>query len=281
MQTNVPTTNKEKAYSDAWWDLYNEHIINYIIDKESNSDFSVWKEHKDSENQYEYWEVQYHNQNIIDERFSSFCDELDLIVNQIIKNPSRELTERKIIRLEKKFTDSKEILLDSIQYILTNIENKYLANLGYSDAWIYLDEYLEQYSEKNKTPIHKSKIIHTPNWGRGDFNRFIIQLKNEGFIKQDYSISDLKECFLGKPIDKVSPIIFEEKIPNSTKVQLIDHLDKLKLIDKCTQDGKAHIIGVKKDDYKNTLYRQKMTSQITLIQEVRRIVYSVSSLMPK
>ena len=57
------------------------------------------------------------------------------------------------------------------------------------------------------------------------------------------------------------------------------HIDKANLISKSTQEEKAYIIGINKNDYKNALSRQKEGVKITHIQELKRVVWSVTSLL--
>ena len=274
-------TEREKVYSDAYWSLFCGHLREYAEAKEKEQgQFSKWLEHQKGEDESSYWNIIGNNESIESERINNICNELDLIIKQLEKNPSERLIIRKVKRLETKFQGFKGALVDSIKYLLTNLESEYLCNLGETDAWIYLDEYLESLEEKEESIKRKSKVLCTPKWIKGSLDRLITQMKVEKFVSNEYDDEEIKNCFSGKPINEVRPIVFTKGIEESTKVQLMHHIDMANLIDKRTQEEKAYIIGVKKDDYKNTLYRQKIVTKISHIEEVRRIVRSVTLLIP-
>jgi hypothetical protein len=274
-------TDKEIAELDAYYNIIGGYLREYVEAKEKeNKWFSKWKEHKQDENEDTYWEIEWNNQIIENTGINWIVSELELIIKQVSKNPSKELIERKIKRLEAKFNDFHNGLIDCLKFIITHIENENLSDLGHTQAWIYLDEYLESLEEKDESIKRKSKISYAPKWIKGDIERLIKQMKVEGFISKDYNDESIKDCFSGKPIKDIKPIEFINGIPNSTKAQLMHHIDRANLIYKSTQEEKAYIIGINKNEYKNTIYRQKIVAKISHIEEVRRIVRSVTLLIP-
>ena len=273
-------TDKEIAELDAYYNLFGGYLREYVEVKEKEENWlSKWKEHKDDEDEDTYWEIEWNNELIENKGINRIEIELKSIIEQCAKNPSKELIERKIKRLEVKFNEFHNGLADCIKFILTYIEDENLYNLGHTEAWIYLDKYLEKLEGKEESFKRKSKTLSTPKWIKGDIERLIKQMKVEGFISKDYNEESIKDCFSGKPIKEIKPIEFINGIHNSTKAQLMHHIDKANLISKSTQEEKAYIIGINKNDYKNALSRQKEGVKITHIQELKRVVWSVTSLL--
>lgn len=272
-------TEKEISELDAYHNLLKGHLREYVEAQEKNKWFSNWKEHKQNEDEDSYWDIEWSNQLIEIKEIDIIVDELKLIIEQVTKNPSDELVERKVKRLKAKFNNYPNALKDCLKFIITHIEDVNLCNLGHTKAWIYLDEYLESLEEKDESIKRKSKILFAPKWVKGDIDRLIKQMKVEGFISKDYDEESFKECFSGRPIKEIKPIYFMNGITDASKIQLMHHIDTAKLIGKSTQEEKAYIIGENNNVYKNTLSRQKNVVKITHIEEIKRIVWSVTSLL--
>ena len=244
-------SEKEMAERYASEILYYGSLRTYTEEKEKKQGWlSQWKNHQIEEDEHTYHSIEYHNNSIIDKSISKIKSDLDLIIEQVKKNSSEELIERKIFKLKEKFDDYPNCFKDCVEYIHRHIEESNLANLGHTKAWLYLDKYLDNLIGIKERAVRNTQDFITPLHTNGDLETLHSAMKIKGFIDKDYSLKDFKECFKGKLFKEINPIKFNENFEGTSRVLLFDRLHKEGFIKIFPQKTMDRFLGIKEGYYK-------------------------------
>lgn len=273
---NYYPSEKEMAEQEAYSMLINSSLQRYVIDKEKESIISSWQEHQEDEDENTYHSVNYNNWCIIEDGISKIKDDLDLIIEQLAKNSSKELIERKIIHLTNTYKDYPNCLKDCVSYLHNCIEDKHLANLGHTEAWIWLDKKLEALKRKKSIKKTSTEEPKTPLFDdKADIEYLYKGLLNRGYIEEDYKLTDFKNCFIGKPIKEINPIQFTNELPETSKIYLFGELWNQKIIIG-TQIQVANLLSIEYNYFKSQKSLLK-NSKVTHLDELNRILRSIKT----
>lgn len=211
---------------------------------------SQWKNHQIEEDEHIYHSIEHHNDGIIDKSISRIKTDLDLIIEQVKKNSSEELIERKIYKLKEKFEDYPSCFKDCVEYIHRHIEESNLANLGHTKAWLYLDKYLDNLIGIKERAKRNTQDFITPLHTDGNLETLHSAMIIKDFIDEDYRLKDFKECFKGKLFKDINPIKFNENFEGTSRVLLFDRLHKEGFIKIFPQKTMDRFLGIKEGYYK-------------------------------
>ena len=236
---------------------YASEILNYgslrvyAEEKEQEQGWlSKWKNHQKEEDEHTYHSIEHHNDGIIDKTISRIQSDLDLIVEQVEKNSSEELIERKIYNLRDTFKDYPNCFKECVGYIHMHIEDCNLTNLGHTKAWLYLNKYLDNLIGIKERAKRNTQDFITPQHTKGNIETLYIALKVRKIIDKNYSIKDFKECFKGKLFNEINPIKFNEDFEGTSRVLLFDRLHKEGFIKIHPQKTMDSFLGIKKGYFK-------------------------------
>ena len=244
-------TDREMAGMDALEILYYGSLRVYAEDKDKEQGWlSQWKNHKKEEDEHTYHSIEHYNDNIIYKTINRIQSDLDLIVEQVEKNSSDELIERKIYNLRETFKDYPNCFKDCVEYIHRHIEESNLANLGHTKAWLYLDKYLDNLIGIKERAKRNTQDFITPLHTDGNLETLHSAMKIKDFIDKDYSLKDFKECFKGKLFKDINPIKFNENFEGTSRVLLFDRLHKEGFIKIFPQKTMDRFLGIKEGYYK-------------------------------
>ena len=288
---NQPPTGQlsevELAKDDANTIIFYGSLRKYAEEKEKEQGWlSNWKEHQENEDENTYNSIEKYNNEIIEDYITKIQSELDLIIEQLKKNSSKELISRKLLKLSERFDGHKDCLIDCVEYILFNIENRHLANLGHTDAWLKLDEYLDIQIGKKERAKSKTSALTTPLHLKGNLETLYDALVHRNFIQSNYNIKDFTDCFKGKLINKINPIEFTKEFDGTSRVKLFDELHKKGFIEIKPLKTMDKFLGIPKDYYKTNKSRLKEVNiydntesenSVSNLLEIRMIMNSMKN----
>ena len=238
-------------------------------------------EDKNEQNEELFWIYLDKDEQIVENKLTILLDELNHLINQIRKNSSENLISRKIKKIEEKYSANKELIKAIIEYLLIQIDSRYIEDLGHTEAWIYLDKYYENLS--NTSIANRNKIIYAPTWLKGDLNKFFTLLKNNEIIESSSSFEQFKLCFNGEILNDSTKIEFKKSVPIILRIVAMDLLHEVSLINSTSQRSLAHITGIKEHSYKDNKSKTKAKRNsenrkyIDGYQELKHCVFTVSS----
>ena len=238
-------------------------------------------EDKNEQNEELFWNYLDKDEQIVENKLIILIDELDHLISQIRKNSSENLISRKIKKLEEKYSANNELIRAIIEYLLIHIDNRYIEDLGHTEAWIYLDKYYEKL--RNTSVGNRNKLIYAPTWLKGDLSKFFDLLKYNEIIESKSSFEQFKLCFNGEKLNNSIRIEFKESVSKILRIVAMEILLELELINSTSQKSLAHITGIKENSYKDIKSKTKSKRKrenrkyIEGITELKDCIYTVSS----
>ena len=236
---------------------------------------------KNEQNEELFWNYLDKDEQIVENKLIILIDELDHLISQTRKNSSENLISRKIKKLEEKYSANNELIRAIIEYLLIHIDNRYIEDLGHTEAWIYLDKYYEKL--RNTSVGNRNKLIYAPTWLKGDLSKFFDLLKYNEIIESKSSFEQFKLCFNGEKLNNSIRIEFKESVSKILRIVAMEILLELGLINSTSQKSLAHITGIKENSYKDIKSKTKSKRKrenrkyIEGITELKDCIYTVSS----
>ena len=236
---------------------------------------------KNEQNEELFWNYLDKDEQIVENKLIILIDELDHLISQIRKNSSENLISRKIKKLEEKYSANNELIRAIIEYLLIHIDNRYIEDLGHTEAWIYLDKYYEKF--RNTSVGNRNKLIYAPTWLKGDLSKFFDLLKYNKIIESKSSFEQFKLCFNGEILNDSIKIEFKKSVSIILRIVAMELLHEVSLINSTSQKSLAHITGIKEHSYKDNKSKTKAKRNsenrkyIEGYQELKHCIFIVSS----